>query len=148
MQSREPISQENHVVSAHNYVRNFGFVPRFWSLLMTRIVYEYAHLPTLFVFPLWLPERTFSLSPFRLTDSTHSSSFLLLTSSCQPPRKRILSATILFLVLLFQIDLLQPRKQQKFRHTTERKKQTTWRKKQTTNNGEDTFLLTYIIKIL
>ena len=25
--------QETHVVSAHNYVHNFNFVPRFWSLL-------------------------------------------------------------------------------------------------------------------
>ena len=29
----EPIGQENHVVSAQNYVRNFNFLLRFWSLL-------------------------------------------------------------------------------------------------------------------
>ena len=28
---REPVGQENHVVSA--YVRSFNFVPRIWSLL-------------------------------------------------------------------------------------------------------------------
>ena len=32
------------------------------------------------LFPVWLPERTLSLSPFQLTESTHSSSFLHLTS--------------------------------------------------------------------
>ena len=63
----------------------------FGAYSITRIVYKYTHLPTLILFhiftyrvntlfPLWLPERTFSLSPFRLTESTHSSSFLHLTS--------------------------------------------------------------------
>ena len=83
----------------------------FGAYYMTRIVYKYSHLPTLILFqvfinrvntlfPLWLPERTLSLSPFRLTESTHSSSFLHLNSSSQPPRKCILHATILFIVIL------------------------------------------------
>ena len=85
---------------------------------MTRIVYKYSHLPilTLFhiftyrvntLFLLWLPERTLSLSPFRLTESTHSSFF---TFDFQP-RKCILHATILFVVMLFWWDFFQPRTQ-------------------------------------
>ena len=31
--TRKPIGQESHVVSVHNYVRNFDFVPRIWSRL-------------------------------------------------------------------------------------------------------------------
>ena len=94
----------------------------FGAYCMTKIVHKYSHLPTLILFPLSLPVRTFSLSPFRLTESTHSSSFLHLTSSSQPPRKCILSATILFLVILFRWDVFQPRTL-KFRQTTERNKQ-------------------------
>ena len=74
----------------------------FGAYSITKIVYKYPHLPTLFLFPLRFPERTLSLSPFRLTEITPSSSFLHLTSSCQPPRKCILSATIPFLVILFR----------------------------------------------
>ena len=59
---------------------------------MTKIVYKYSRLKTLILFhiftyrvntlfPLWLPKRTLSLSPFRLTESTHSSSFLHFTST-------------------------------------------------------------------
>ena len=99
----------------------------FGAYCMTNIVYKYSHLPTLILFPLWLPERTLSLSPFRLTESTHSSSFLHLTSTSQPPRKCILSATILFLVILFRRDFLQPRTQ-KVRQTIETNKQPTWKK--------------------
>ena len=99
----------------------------FGAYCMTKIVYKYSHLPILILFPLWLPERTFSLSPFRRTESTHSSSFLHLTSSSQPPRKCILSATILFLVILFRWDFFQPRTQ-KFRQTPERNNQPTWEK--------------------
>ena len=98
----------------------------FGAYCMTRIVYKYSHLPTLILFhiftyrvntlfPLWLPERTLSLSPFRQTELTHSSSFLHLTSSSQPPNKCILSATILFLVLPIRLDLLQPKKQKQTR---------------------------------
>ena len=94
----------------------------FGAYCMTRIVYKYSHLPTLILFPLWFLQRTLSLSPFQLTESTHSSSFLHLTSSSQPPRKCILSATILFLFILCQWDFFQPRTQ-KFRQTTERNKQ-------------------------
>ena len=107
----------------------------FGAYCMTRIVYKYSYLPTLILFhiftyrvntlfPLWLSERTLSLSPFRLTESTHSSSFffLHLTSSSQPPRKCLLHATILFLVILFRWDFFQPRTQ-KFLQTTERNKQ-------------------------
>ena len=54
------------------------------------------------LFPVRLPERTRSLSPFQLTESTHSSFFLHLTHSSQPPQKWLLSATILFLVILFR----------------------------------------------
>ena len=59
----------------------------FGANCMTKIVYKYSNLPTVILFPLWLPERTLSLSSFRLTESIHSSSFLHLTSSSQPPRK-------------------------------------------------------------
>ena len=99
----------------------------FGAYCMTKIVNKYSHLPTLILFPLWLPERTPSLSPFRLTESTHSSLFLHLTSSSQPPRKCILAATIPSLVILFRWDFFQPRTQ-KFRQTTERNKQPTWEK--------------------
>ena len=94
----------------------------FGAYCMTKIVYKYSHLLTLIVFPLWLPERTLSLSPFRLTESTHSFSFLHLTSRSQLPRKCILSATILFLVMVFRWDFFQSQPQ-KFRQTTERNKQ-------------------------
>ena len=58
----------------------------FGAYCMTRIVYKYSHFPTLIpfhiftykvntLFPVWLPERTLSLSQFRLTESTHTSSF-------------------------------------------------------------------------
>ena len=104
----------------------------FGAYCMTRIVYKYSHLPTHILFhiftymvntllPLWLPERILSLSPFWLTESTHSSSFLHLTSCSQPPRKCIHHATILFLVILFWWYFFQPRTQ-KFRQTTERNK--------------------------
>ena len=93
----------------------------FGAYCMTKIVYKYSHLPTLILFPLWLPERTLSLSPFQLTASTHSS-FLYLTSSSQLPRKCIRHATILFLVILFWWDFFQPQTQ-KFHQTTERNKQ-------------------------
>ena len=105
----------------------------FGAYCMTRIVYKYSHLLTLILFHIftyrvnillavWLPERTLSLSQFRLTESTHSSSFLHLTSSSQPPQKCILVATILFLVVLFRWDIFQARTQ-KFRQTTERNKE-------------------------
>ena len=94
----------------------------FRAYCMTKIVYKYSHLPTLILFPLWLPEKTLPLSPFRLTESTHSSSFLHLTSSSQLPQKCILSATILFLVIHFRWDFFQPQTQ-KLRQTTERNKQ-------------------------
>ena len=53
----------------------------FGAYSMTRIVYNYSHLPTLILFhifpnrantffPVWLPERTLSLSPFRLKVNT------------------------------------------------------------------------------
>ena len=74
----------------------------FGAYCMTRIFYRYSHLPTLFLFhiftyrintlfPLWLPERTLSLSPFRLTESSYSSSFLHLTSSSHNHHKNIYS---------------------------------------------------------
>ena len=47
----------------------------FGAYCITKIVYKYSHLPTLILFPLWLPEGTLSLSPFQPTESTHSSSF-------------------------------------------------------------------------
>ena len=99
----------------------------FGAYCKTKIVYKYSHLPTLTLFPLWLPERTLSLSPFQPRELIYSSSFLHFTSSCQPPRKGILSATIPFFVILFRWDSFQPRKQ-KFRLTTERNKQSTWEK--------------------
>ena len=105
----------------------------FGAYCMTRIVYKYSSLPTLTLyhiftyrvntlFLLWLPERTFSLSPFWQTELTHFSSFLHLTSKSQLPRKCILHATILFLVILFWRDFFQPQAQE-FRQTTERNKQ-------------------------
>ena len=105
----------------------------FGANYMTRIVYKYSHLPTLILFhiftyrvntlfPLWLPERTLSLPQFPLTKSTQSFYFLHLTSSSQPQQKWILSATILFLIILFWWDFFQPQTQ-KFRQTTERNKQ-------------------------
>ena len=88
----------------------------FGAYCMTKIVYKYSRLPTLILFHiftyrintlfrLWLPETTLSLSQFRLPESTNSSSFLHFTSSSQPPRKCILHATILFLVILFLVRL-------------------------------------------
>ena len=94
----------------------------FGAYCITKIVYKYSQPPTLILFLLWLPERTLSLSPFRLTESTHPSCFLHLTSSSQQSRKCILFATILFLVILFRWDFFQPRTQ-KFRQITERNKQ-------------------------
>ena len=49
----------------------------------------FQHSPSFHIFtykantisPVWLPERTLSLSQFQLTESTHSSSFLHLTST-------------------------------------------------------------------
>ena len=85
----------------------------FGAYCMTRIVYKFSRLPILIIFhiftyrvntifPARLPERTLSLSTFRQTESIHSSSFLHLTSSSQPPRKTVLHATIPFLVILFR----------------------------------------------
>ena len=93
----------------------------FGAYCMTMIVYKYSHLPTLILFyiftyrvnilcPMRLPARTCSLSQFRLTESTHSSSFLHLISSSQPPRKCILHATILFLVILETFFSLEHKK--------------------------------------
>ena len=50
IQSRKPIGQENHVVSAKNYVRISISSRVFGAYSMTRIFYKYAHLPTLFLF--------------------------------------------------------------------------------------------------
>ena len=102
----------------------------FGAYCMTKIVYKYFRLPKLILFHiftyrvntlflLWPPERTLSLSLFQLTESKHSSSFLHLTFSSQPPQKCILHATILFIVILFRWDFFQPRTQ-KFRQTTEK----------------------------
>ena len=86
----------------------------FGAYCMTRIVYEYSRLPTLILFhiftyrvntlfPLWLPERILSLS---ISTNRVNTLFLFLhlTFSSQPPRKCILHATILFLVILFRGD--------------------------------------------
>ena len=88
----------------------------FGAYCMTRIIYKYSHLPTLILFSLWLSDRTLSLTLFQLTELTHSSSILHLTSSSHPPRKCILSAIILFLIILFRWDFFQPWTQ-KFRQT-------------------------------
>ena len=63
--------------------------------------------------PVWLPERTLSLSHF---------------NSSQPLQKCICDSTILLLVTPFRWDFFQLQKQQKFRQTPERNKQTTWEK--------------------
>ena len=92
----------------------------FGAYCMTRIVYKCSHIPTLILFhifsyrvntlfPLWLPEKTLSLSLFRQTESSYSSYFQHFTSSSQLPRKCLLHATILFLVILFRWDFFQPR---------------------------------------
>ena len=60
----------------------------FGAYCMTKIVYKYSHLLTFILFhiftyrvntlfPVWLPERTLSLSQFRRAESTHSSSFYI-----------------------------------------------------------------------
>ena len=85
-QSREPIDQENHVVSAKNYVRNFNFIPRFWSLLNDKnslYIRSSSNTHSLFTFSLTGPTHSFQcdfqreLSQFQLTESTHSSSFYI-----------------------------------------------------------------------
>ena len=84
----------------------------FGAYCMTRIIYKYSHLPTLILFliftyrvntlfPLWLPERTLSLSLFLLTESTHSFSLFFIWL---PTVKYILSGTIFFLGILFRWD--------------------------------------------
>ena len=107
----------------------------FGAYCMTKIVYRYSHLPILILFPLWLLEGTLSLFPFRLTESTHSSYFLHLTSSSQPPRKWNHSLPCYtFSVRLFPVSNTEI--------------SSNHRRKEATNMGVDTFLLTYIIKIL
>ena len=106
----------------------------FGAYYMTRLVYKYTHLPTPPSFTFSLAESTYSFhcdfqrehshSLHLLIESTHSSSFLHLTSSSQPPRKCILHATILFLVILFRWDFFQPRTP-KFHQTTERNSRNT-----------------------
>ena len=70
----------------------------FGAYSMTRIVYKYSRLPTLTLyyiftyrvntlFPVWLPERTLSLSPFRLTESAHSSLFSTVDSQQSTAKK-------------------------------------------------------------
>ena len=93
----------------------------FGAYCMTRILYKFSRLPTL------IPETTLSLFHNCTYRVNTLFLFLHLTSSRQLPRKCILSATILFLVILFRWDFFQPRTQ-KFRQTTERKKQPTWEK--------------------
>ena len=47
--SWKPIGQENHVVSAQNYVCHSNFVPPFWSLLHDKYFLSILRLPTLFL---------------------------------------------------------------------------------------------------
>ena len=101
---------------------------------MTRIAYIYSrlsffsfstHRDNTFIYTA-LTETTHSF-PFWLPETTHSLSNIWLPAV--NPTKCILSATIFFLVLSLQLDLLQPPKQpQKFRQTTKRNKRTTWKK--------------------
>ena len=80
------------LVSAHNYVRNFDFVPHIWNRLHDK--------DCLYIF----------------SSSKHSFSYIL-TSSSQP-HENVYSATFFFLVRPFQLDLRLPRTQpQKFRQT-------------------------------
>ena len=124
-QSREPIGQENHVVSAQNYDHNFNFHLRFleptlWQeFSLNTLIFQ--HSPSFSQFH--SESQHTSLSHFHLqgqhtlssvtsrentlTESTHPF-FLPLTSSSQPPRKYILHAAILFLVILFRWNFIKP----------------------------------------
>ena len=124
------------------------FVPRFWSRLQWQelptytLVFQELILSILThrnntlsytatyrdnsLFPFWLPETTLSL--------------LHLTSSSQP-NENIYSLQLFFSCSTFLVRLASASKT-----TTEIS--SNHRKKQTTSMGEDTFLVTYIIKIL
>ena len=89
------------------------------------------------LFPFWLPETTHSFHfDFQ---RQHTLSLLHLISSSQPHKNVYILQPFSF---LFYKGRLAPAS----KTTTEIS--STHRKKQTTNMGEDTFLLTYIIKIL
>ena len=110
----------------------------FGAYCMTNIVYKYSHFPTLILFPLWLPEGILSLSPFRLTVNTlfpfFTFDFQQSTATKMYTRCNHSLPCYTFSVRLFPAS------------NTENS--SNHRKKETTNMGEDTFLLTYIIKIL
>ena len=149
-QSREPIGQESHVVSAQNYVRNFDFVPRFWSRLHDKnclnillsiknsffFYFDSQRQTALLHCDL---QRQLTLSILTSRDNTLSFSYIWLPAV--NPTKCILSATIFLPCSTFTGRLALASK-------TTTKISSNHRKKQTTNMGEDSFLLTYIIKIL
>ena len=68
IKSREPIGQESHVV------RNFDFVPRFWSRLHDKNCLYILSSFKNSSFPFRLTETTRSLT-LRLTETTHSFHF-------------------------------------------------------------------------
>ena len=91
------------MVSAHNYVCKFDFVPRIWGRLHDKDC-------------LYIPSSSKNSPSYTVTyrGSTHSLSYIWLPAV--NPRKFIHYATFFFLVLPFWLNLLQPRTQpQKFR---------------------------------
>ena len=92
--------QESHVVSAHNYVCSFDFVPQFWNRLLTRIAYIYSRLPSTQSLTLRLT-LTFSYT-VTSRDNTHTHSLSLsLTSSTQPHEKVYISQLFSSLFYLY-----------------------------------------------
>ena len=97
----------------------------FGAYSMTRILYKYAHLPTLTLFSYFHLQGQHTLSSVTSRENTI---ILISTNSSIPPQKYICHATILLLVTPFWWDFFHSQKQQKFRQTTKRKKQITWEK--------------------
>ena len=120
-QSREPIGQENHVV------RHFTFVRRFGAYSMTRILYKYAHLPTLtlfFTFPLTGPIHSLHCDFQR----EHYHSLISINSSI-PPQKCIYHTTILLFVTPFRWDFFSFKNNRNFVEPLKQtNKQTIWEK--------------------
>ena len=114
-QSREPIGQDNHVVSAQNYVHNLILSRVFGDYSMAIVFYKYAHLPTLSLslsFPIcYLQEPTHSLQYDFQREPYHS---LVSTNSCIPPQKGIFHTTILLLVTPFWWDFFSFKNKRNF----------------------------------
>ena len=104
------------MISAHNYVRNFDFVPCIWSWLHDKDCL-YILLSSKHSLSHILTSRDDTLSYFVTSrDKTHT--LLHCDFQQSTPRKCIYSATFFFLFWPFRLDLLQPRTQpQKFHQT-------------------------------